>query len=131
MSRLKSVSFQKILEKMKEMKKLVCISKFSKNNICVEVELKHGGTRYTVVIGNQYSCDCSSLQMANRKTRHHIIWVLLNLMEVGEGNQLIAQVETRHAALMQMLKKVPSGIPHHLSAMNNEDRNYDQIFFFF
>ena len=57
---VESMSFQKILRKAKEIKKLVCISKLSKNNNCAEVEIKHGGTRYTVVIGNQFSCDCSS-----------------------------------------------------------------------
>ena len=48
-------------------------------------------------------------------------------MEVGEGNQLIAQVEIGHAVLMQMLSKVPIEIPHHLSVIDNEDRNYDQM----
>ena len=48
-------------------------------------------------------------------------------MEVGEGDQLIAQVEIGHAVLMQMLSKVPIEIPHHLSVIDNEDRNYDQM----
>ena len=48
-------------------------------------------------------------------------------MQVGKGNQLIAQVETGHAALIQMLSKVPTEIPHHLSTIDNEDRNYDQM----
>ena len=82
------------------------MSKLSKNNNCAEVEIKHGGTWYNVVIGNQFCCDCSSLQMANCKTCHHIVWVLRNLMQVGEGNH--AQVEIGQAALMQMLSKVPT-----------------------
>ena len=57
--------------------------------------------------------------MANCKTCHHIIWVLLNLMQVGEGNQLIAQIEIGHAALMEMLSKVPTEILHHLSTIDN------------
>ena len=81
-----------------------------KNSNCAEVKIKHGGTRNTVVIGNQISCDCSSLQMANCKTCHHIIWLLLNLMQVGEGNQLISQVMTEQ-----------------ISTIDNEDRNYDQM----
>ena len=101
-------------EREKKFKKLVCISKLSKNNNSAEVEMKHGGTRYTILIGNQFSCDCNSLQMVNCKT--HIVWVLLNLMEVGEGNKLIAQVEIGHAALMQMLSKVLIEIP--LSSFN-------------
>ena len=76
------------------------------------------------LIGNQFSCDCSSLKIANRKARHHIVWVLLNLMEVGEGNQLIAQVDIGQ---MQMLSKVPVEIPHHLLTIDNEDRNYDEM----
>ena len=35
-----------------------------------EVEIKHGVTRHTVLIDNQFSCDCSSLQIANCKTCH-------------------------------------------------------------
>ena len=48
-------------------------------------------------------------------------------MQVGEGNYLIAQVEIGHTALMQMLSKVPTEIPHYLPAIDNKDRNYDQI----
>ena len=48
-------------------------------------------------------------------------------MQVGEGNQLIAQVENGHVALMEMLSKVPTEIPHHLSTIDNEDQNYDQM----
>ena len=40
-----SASFQKILKKVKEIKKLVCISRLSKNSNCAEVEIKHIGTR--------------------------------------------------------------------------------------
>ena len=108
------MSFQKILKNAKKIKKLVCISKLSKSNNSAEVEKKHGGTRYTILTGNHFSCDCSSLQMVNRKT--HIVCVLLNLMEVGERNQLIAQVEIGHGALMQMLSKVLIEIP--LSSFN-------------
>ena len=49
---VESVSFQKILNKTNEIKKLVFISKLSRDNNCAEVEIKHGGTRYTVVIDN-------------------------------------------------------------------------------
>ena len=63
---------------------------------CAEVEIKHGSTRYTVVIGNQFSCDRSWMQKPNGNTSYHIVWVLLNLMQVGEGNYLIAQVEIGH-----------------------------------
>ena len=49
--------------------------------------------------------------MENCTACHHILWVLLNLMQVGEGNQVIAQVEIEHAALMQMLSKC-SGCLH-------------------
>ena len=122
-----SVSCQRILKNAKEKKKLVCISKLSKNNNFSEVEIKHGITRHTFLIGNQFSCDCSSLKIVNRKACHHIVSVLLNLMEVGEGNQLIAQVDIGHAALMQMLSKVPVEIPHHLLTIDNEDRNYDEM----
>ena len=108
------MSFQKILKNAKKIKKLVCISKLSKSNNSAEVEIKHGGTRYTILTGNHFSCDCSSLQMVNRKT--HIVCVLLNLMEVGARNQLIAQVEIGHGALMQMLSKVLIEIP--LSSFN-------------
>ena len=59
--------------------------------------------------------------MANRKTCHRIVWVLLYLMEVGEGNPLIAQVEIGHAALMQMLSNVSTEILHCLSTIDNED----------
>ena len=48
-------------------------------------------------------------------------------MRVGEGNQLIARVENGHAALKQMLSKVPTEIPHHLSIVNNKGRNYGQM----
>ena len=65
--------------------------------------------------------------MANRKTCHHIVWVLLNLMEVVERNQLIAQVKIGHPALIQMLSKMPTEIPHHLSTIDNKDQNYDQM----
>ena len=61
------------------------------------------------------------------KTCHHVIWVLLNLMQVGEGNQPIAQVESGYAALMQMLSKVLTEIPHHISTIENQDRNYNQM----
>ena len=101
------MSFQKTLKKAKEIKKLVWISKLLKSSNCAEVEIEHDGT----------SCDYSSLQMANCKTCHHIVSVLLNLMQVGEGNQLVAQIEIEHAALMQMLSKVPTEILHHLSTM--------------
>lgn len=53
--------------------------------------------------------------------------MLLNLTEVGERNQLIARVEIGHAALMQILSKVSTEIPHHLSATDNEDQNYGQM----
>ena len=123
---VESASLKNILKKVKEIKKLVCISKLSQNNNCTEAEIKHGGTRYTVVISNQFFY-CSSLQIANCKTCHHIVWVLLILMQVGEGNQLIAQVEIGHAALMQMLSKMPIEIHHHISTIDNEGRKYDQI----
>ena len=41
-------------------------------------------------------------------------------MQVGEGNHLIAQVEIGHAALMEMLSKVPTEIPHYLPAIDNK-----------
>ena len=65
--------------------------------------------------------------MANCKTCHHIIWVLLNLVQVGEGNQLIDQVEIGHTALMEMFSKVPTEIPHHLPTIHKEGPNYDQM----
>ena len=48
-------------------------------------------------------------------------------MEVSEGNRLIAEALIGHAVLMQMLSKVPIKIPYHLSTIDNEDRNYDQM----
>ena len=59
--------------------------------------------------------------MTNRKTCHRIAWVLLYLMEVGEGNQLIAQVEIGQAALMPMLSNVSTEILHRLSTIHYED----------
>ena len=52
---------------------------------------------------------------------------MLILIQVGEGNQLIAEVGIGHAALMQMLSKMPIEIPHHISTIDNEGRKYDQM----
>ena len=65
--------------------------------------------------------------MANPKTCHHIVCMLLNLIENCEGNQLITHAEIEHATLMQMLSKAQLEIPHHLSTIDNESENYDQI----
>ena len=86
--RLRSVdsqSFRAIFKKAKELKLRISTESLRKSDSNVEEEVKQGTCRYKITISNQFSCECSSLQIANRRTCHHIVWPLLNLCNISEG----------------------------------------------
>ena len=86
--------------------------------------MKQGSCRYKITISNQFSCECSSLQIANRRTRHHIVWPLLNLCNTSEGTQLLAQVDIGRSVLEKLILKVPDEILDSLTKIRS-DRTYD------
>ena len=78
---------------------------------------------------------CSSLQIANRRTCHHIVWPLLNLCNISEGTQLLAQVDiatcdcnlhivTYNCQLAQVGSVIPDKIPDSLTRILS-DRTYN------
>ena len=63
-----SQSFRAILKKENEIKARFCIESLRKSDSKVEAEVKQGSCRYEITISNQFSCECSSLQITNRRT---------------------------------------------------------------
>ena len=93
--RLRSVdwqSFRAILKTAKELKSRISIESLWKSDSNVQEEVKQGTCQYKIAILNQFSCECSLLQTANWRTCHHIVWPLLNLWNISERTQLLAQV---------------------------------------
>ena len=103
---------------------MLSIESLQKSDSNVEEELKQGTCRYKITISNQFSCECSSLQIANRRTRHHIVWPLLNLCNTSEGTQLLAQVDIGRSVLEKLILKVPDEILDSLTKIRS-DRTYD------
>ena len=86
--RLRSVdsqSFRAIFKTAKELKLRISIESLWKSDSNVEEEVKQVTCQYKITLSNQFSCECSSLQIANRRTCHHIVWPLLNLCNISEG----------------------------------------------
>ena len=119
-----SQSFRAIFKKTNELKSSISIEGLRKNDSNVEEEMKQGSCRYKITISNQFSCECSSLQIANRRTRHHIVWPLLNLCNTSEGTQLLAQVDIGRSVLEKLILKVPDEILDSLTKIRS-DRTYD------
>ena len=86
--------------------------------------MKQDICRYKIIISSQFYCECSSLQIANWRTCHHIVWLLLNLWNIIEGNQLLAQVDIGSSLLENLTLKVADEIPDSLTRIR-EDRTYD------
>ena len=103
---------------------MLSIESLQKSDSNVEEEVKQGTCRYKITISNQFSCECSSLQIANRRTCHHIVWTLLNLCNISEGNQLLAQVDIGRSVLENLILKVPDEIPGSLTRIRI-DRTYN------
>ena len=109
---------------MKELKSRICIESFRKSDSNVGAEVKQGSSRYKITIPNQFFFECSSLQISNRRTCHHIVWLLLNLCNISEENQLLAQVDIGRSVLQNLILKVPDEIPDSLTRIDS-DRIYD------
>ena len=87
---------------------MLSIESLQKSDSNVEEELKQGTCRYKITISNQFSCECGSLQIANRRTCHHI---LLNLCNISEATQLLAQIDIGKSVLGNLILIVPDEIP--------------------
>ena len=116
-------AFEQFLKKAKELKSRISIESFQKSDN-LEEGVKQGSCRYKTTISNQFSCECSSLQNANRRTCHHILWPLLNLCNISEGTQLLAQVEIGRRVLENLILKVSDEIPDSPMRIHN-DRTYN------
>ena len=90
----------------------------------VKVEVKQGSCRYKIIISNPFSCECSSLQIANRRIYPHIVWLRLNLCNITEGNQVLTQVDIGRSVLENLILKVPDEIPDSLTRIHI-DRTYN------
>ena len=109
---------------MKELKLRICIESLRKSDSNVQAEVKQGSCWYKITISNQFSCECSSLKIENQRTCHHIVWLLLNLCNISEGNQLLAQIDIGRSVLENLILKVPDDFPDSLTRIHS-DRNYD------
>ena len=88
--------------------------------------MKQGTCQYKITISNQVSCKCSSLQIANRRTCHHIVQPLLNICNISQGTQLLAQVDIGRSVLENLILKVPDEIPDNLTRVYI-DRTYNDM----
>ena len=127
--RLRSVdsqSFRAIFKKAKELKLRISTESLRKSDSNVEEEVKQGTCRYKITISNQVSCKCSSLQITNRRTCHHIVQPLLNICNISQGTQLLAQVDIGRSVLENLILKVPDEIPDSLTTIHI-DRTYNYM----
>ena len=85
--------WDQLIHKVKEPKSRISIESLRKSDSNSEEEEKQGSCRYKITISNQFSFECSSQQIANRRTCHHTAWPLLNLCNISEGTQLLKQVD--------------------------------------
>ena len=116
-----------IFWKAKELKSRVSIESLQKSDSNFEKEVKQGSFRYSITISNQFSCECSSIQTANRRTCHHIVWPLLNLCNISEGTQLLAQVDIGRSVLENLILKAPDEIPDSLTRIHCDHTFYDKL----
>ena len=86
--------------------------------------MKQDNCRYKITISSQFSCECCSLQIANRRTCHHIVWLLLNLWNISLGKQLLAPVDIGRSVLENLILKVHDEILDSLTRIYS-DRTYD------
>ena len=100
-----SQSFRAIFKKVKELKSRICIESLRKSDSNVEAEVKQGGCPYKVTISNQLPCECSSLQLGNRRTCDHIVWLLQN---ISEADQLFPQAEIG-GSVLEIMKVAEKG----------------------
>ena len=103
---------------------MLSFESLQKSDSNVEEEVKQGTCRYKITISNQFSCECSSLQIANRRTCCHIVSPLLNLCNISEGTHLPAQVDIGRSVLENLILKVPDEIPGSLTRIHI-DRTYN------
>ena len=125
--RLRSVdsqSFRAIFKTAKELKSRISIESLRKSDSNVEEEVKQVTCQYKITLSNQFSCECSSLQIANRRTCCHIVSPLLNLCNISEGTHLPAQVDIGRSVLENLILKVPDEIPDSLTRIHS-DRTYN------
>ena len=122
-----SQSFRAIIKKAKELKSRISIESLRKTDSNVEAEVKQGTCRYKITISNQFSYECSSLQIANWTTCHHIVWLLLNLCNISEGNQLLAEVDIGRSVLESLILKVPDEISDSLTRIHSNCTYDDKL----
>ena len=89
--------------------------------------MKEGSYRYNITISNQFSCECSSIKIANRRTCHHIVWPLLNLCNISKGTQLLAQVDIGRSVLENLILKAPDEILDSLTRIHCDHNFYDKL----
>ena len=89
--------------------------------------MKEGSYRYNITISNQFSCECSSIKTANRRTCHHIVWPLLNLCNISKGTQLLAQVDIGRSVLENVILKAPDEILDSLTRIHCDHNFYDKL----
>ena len=116
-----------ILKKAKELKSRVSIESLQKSDGNVEEEVKQDTCWYKITISNQFSSECSSLQIANRRTCHHIVWSLLNLCHINDGTQLLAQVDISRSVLGNLILKVRHEIPDKLTRIHLDQTYNDKL----
>ena len=89
--------------------------------------MKQSSCWYKITISNQFSCECSFLQIANRRTCHHIVWPLLNLCNISEGNQPLAQADIGRSVLENLILKVPDETQDSLTIIHSDRTYYDEL----
>ena len=127
--RLKSLEtkqFQAILKKAEDLKSKIWIVEMQKSEAKIKITIQQSKTLRIIEISEELECTCSSMQMATRKTCHHIVWLFLNLFNVQKNDQLLAQVEIGVAKFNQLAQCLPVTIPDHLSRPAEIQRDYAQ-----
>ena len=71
--------------------------------------------RFRVTIGENVYCTCSPSQRADRNICCHAVWTFLNLFELKEDDDTIAQVRLDRSQLVFFYDKCPDTIPQNLS----------------
>ena len=118
-----SKNFQKSLQKAITQKNKLKVVKLVENGNCYEVVIKSRSTvsrengkrdqwnTYSCTISQTPACDCPYYVGSAGKICKHIIWTLINLFQIPQGNSLLYQVALTKREFTMLKTKALTNIP--------------------
>ena len=122
---LESKHFQGVLTKGKELHGKLSLIEMIKDPSKFTIKQSHT-IRNVEISLEEVMCNCSQSQQESRKTCHHIVWLFLNLFDISENDQLVAQTKIGALSFLRLANAMPAEIPTLLKTQRDADRRFSQ-----